>query len=79
MDEEVDLLCAVRRCRAAWDAERALLVSVIRNHKEELLFDGALCMGWVWGGSGACAVRWVGGRGLAGRLSLVTGRPRQSD
>lgn len=79
MGEEVDLLDAVRRCRAAWDAERTLLVSVIRDHKEELLFDGALCVGRVLGGGGACAVRWVGGRGLAGRLSLVTGRPRQSD
>ena len=68
--------CAAAALRA--DAERALLVSVVRNHMEGLLFDGALSGGRVLGGGGACAERWVGGRGLAGLLSQVTGRARQS-
>lgn len=41
MDEEKDLLDDVRRCRATWAAVQALLVDVIRMHKEELLSDGA--------------------------------------
>ncbi len=64
VDDDVGLFQAVRRALSARGAALALLVRVIRTHKEVLLLVVVMRVGCVRGGSGACVVCWAGAGGL---------------
>jgi hypothetical protein len=75
MDDDEDVLQAVRSVRAARGAALAELVRVIRAHKEVFLHDGALRVECVRG-ERRRVCRVLGGRGRAVRHSeRVPGAP----